>query len=104
MAHFHCPPQRRPRHSRERAHESQQSVVGKRRLSAAIAALMRQSGEAFVQALGIKDPLRALDLGCGDGTTAIPLAQLGADVLGVDIARNLVDAGNRRAAQQVSID
>jgi ubiquinone/menaquinone biosynthesis C-methylase UbiE len=64
-----------------------------------IAALMRQSGEDLVQSLGITTPLRALDLGCGDGTTAVPLAQMGADVVGIDIARNLVDAGNRRAAE-----
>ena len=64
-----------------------------------IAALMRQSGEAVVKSLGITTPLRALDLGCGDGTTAVPLARLGADVVGIDIARNLVEAGNRRAAQ-----
>ena len=63
-----------------------------------IAALMRQSGEALVESLGITAPLRVLDLGCGDGTTALPLAQLGADVVGIDIARNLVEAGNRRAA------
>jgi ubiquinone/menaquinone biosynthesis C-methylase UbiE len=62
-----------------------------------IAALMRQSGEAVVKSLGITPPLRALDLGCGDGTTAVPLAQLGAEVVGIDIARNLVDAGNKRA-------
>jgi len=65
----------------------------------AIASLMRESGEAFVQSLGVTPPLRALDLGCGDGTTAIPLAQLGAEVVGIDIARNLVEAGNRRAAE-----
>ena len=41
--------------------------------------------------------LKVLDLGCGDGTTALPAARLGAEVLGVDIARNLVDAGNKRA-------
>jgi len=64
-----------------------------------IAAFMRQSGEAVVKSLEVKPPLRALDLGCGDGTTAIPLAQLGAEVTGIDIARNLVDAGKRRAAQ-----
>ena len=64
----------------------------------AIAALMRDSGEAIVRSLGVVPPLRALDLGCGDGTTALPLAQLGASVLGVDIAANLVAAGNRRAA------
>jgi ubiquinone/menaquinone biosynthesis C-methylase UbiE len=64
-----------------------------------IAALMRQSGEAVVQSLEITTPLRALDLGCGDGTTAVPLAQLGAEVVGIDIAQHLVDAGNERAAE-----
>ena len=64
-----------------------------------IAAFMRESGEAVVKSIGITPPLRVLDLGCGDGTTAIPLALLGADVVGIDIARNLVDAGNRRAMQ-----
>ena len=65
----------------------------------AIAALMRQSGEAVVKSLAITTPLRVLDLGCGDGTTAVPLARLGADVVGIDIAKNLVDAGNKRAAE-----
>jgi ubiquinone/menaquinone biosynthesis C-methylase UbiE len=62
-----------------------------------IAQSMRGSGEAFVRTLGIKEGMKVLDLGCGDGTTAIPKAMLGADVLGVDIAKNLVEAGNRRA-------
>jgi len=65
-----------------------------------IAALMRESGEALVKSLGITPPLRVLDLGCGDGTTAVPLARAGAEVLGIDIARNLVDAGNKRAAEE----
>jgi SAM-dependent methyltransferase len=65
-----------------------------------IAASMRESGEALVRTLGIKSGLTVLDLGCGDGTTAVPAAKLGADVLGVDIARNLVEAGNRRAQQE----
>ena len=64
-----------------------------------IAALMRQSGEAVVRSLGITPPIRVLDLGCGDGTTAVPLARLGADVVGIDIAKNLVDAGNKRARE-----
>lgn len=62
-----------------------------------LAATMRESGEALVQALGLQKGQKVLDLGCGDGTTAVPAAQLGADVLGLDIARNLVAAGNRRA-------
>ena len=64
---------------------------------ARIAESMRDSGEALVEQLGITEGLKILDLGCGDGTTALPAARLGADVLGVDIARNLVKAGNRRA-------
>ena len=65
----------------------------------AIAAFMRESGETVVESLGVTPPLRALDLGCGDGTTAVPLARLGAEVTGIDIARNLVAAGNKRAAE-----
>ncbi len=64
-----------------------------------IAATMRGSGDALVAKLGLKAGQRVLDLGCGDGTTAIPAAKRGADVLGVDIARNLVEAGNRRARE-----
>ena len=64
-----------------------------------VASAMRGSGEALVRELGVGPGLRVLDLGCGDGTTALPAAQLGAEVLGVDIARNLVEAGNRRAQE-----
>jgi SAM-dependent methyltransferase len=64
-----------------------------------IAAFMRQCGEAVVDSLKIKPPLRALDLGSGDGTTAVPMARAGADVTGIDIADNLVAAGNKRAAE-----
>jgi len=62
-----------------------------------IAASMRESGDALVAGLGITSGLKVLDLGCGDGTTALPAARLGADVLGVDIASNLVAAGTARA-------
>ena len=65
-----------------------------------IAQSMRESGEALVGGLGITRDLKVLDLGCGDGTTALPEAKLGADVLGVDIARNLVEAGNKRAMEE----
>jgi ubiquinone/menaquinone biosynthesis C-methylase UbiE len=64
-----------------------------------IAAFMRQSGEAFIQSMTIMPPLRVLDLGCGDGTTAIPLARMGACVTGIDIASNRVEAGKKRAAE-----
>jgi SAM-dependent methyltransferase len=65
-----------------------------------IAESMRESGQALVKGFGITKGLKILDLGCGDGTTALPEARLGADVLGVDIAKNLVDAGNKRAQEQ----
>jgi SAM-dependent methyltransferase len=62
-----------------------------------IAESMRESGAALVADLGVGEGMRVLDLGCGDGTTAIPAARSGADVLGVDIASNLVAAGKARA-------
>jgi SAM-dependent methyltransferase len=62
-----------------------------------IAQTMRESGESLIAQLGVTPGLRVLDLGCGDGTTAIPMARRGAKVLGVDIAKNLVTAGNLRA-------
>jgi SAM-dependent methyltransferase len=64
-----------------------------------IASTMRESGEELVGKLGVSEGMKVLDLGCGDGTTAVPEAQAGADVLGVDIASNLVAAGNARAKQ-----
>ena len=65
-----------------------------------IAEAMRGSGAALVEKIGITKDLKILDLGCGDGTTAIPAARLGANVLGVDIARNLVEAGNNRIREE----
>ncbi len=64
-----------------------------------IAAGMRESGETMVKTFGIRPGYKVLDLGCGDGTTALPAARHGAQVLGVDIASNLVAAGNKRAAE-----
>lgn len=65
-----------------------------------IAALMRQSGEEFIDSLHVVSTDRVLDLGCGDGTTAIPAALTGAEVVGIDIARNLVEAGRERVAER----
>lgn len=62
-----------------------------------IAATMRESGDQLVESLAIRPGMKVLDLGCGDGTTAVPAAERGAQVLGVDIAENLVAAGNSRA-------
>lgn len=65
-----------------------------------LAQTMRESGTELVEKLGISAGMNVLDLGCGDGTTAIPAARLGAEVLGVDIAQNLVNAGNKRIQQE----
>jgi cyclopropane fatty-acyl-phospholipid synthase-like methyltransferase len=65
-----------------------------------LAATMRQSGDELVDGLGVTEGMDVLDLGCGDGTTALPAATRGANVLGVDIAANLVAAGNARAAER----
>jgi ubiquinone/menaquinone biosynthesis C-methylase UbiE len=65
-----------------------------------IAQSMRESGEALVSTLRITRNMRVLELGCGDGTTAVPIARLGATVQGVDIASNLVEAGKKRASQE----
>jgi ubiquinone/menaquinone biosynthesis C-methylase UbiE len=62
-----------------------------------IARAMRTSGADLVDRLGLSPAARVLDVGCGDGTTALPAARHAKEVVGVDIARNLVVAGNRRA-------
>ncbi len=61
---------------------------------------MRESGKKLIEQIEIRQGMDMLDLGCGDGTTAIPAAKSGANVLGVDIASNLVTAGNLRAQQE----
>ena len=65
-----------------------------------IASTMRESGENLVLQFSIAKGMKVLDVGCGDGTTAIPMARLGAEVTGVDIARNLVKAGNARVKNE----
>ncbi len=62
-----------------------------------IAQAMRQSADELIEAVGVEEGMKVLDLGCGDGNTAIPAAKRGADVIGVDIASNLVEAARRRA-------
>jgi len=62
-----------------------------------IAESMRESGEALVKDFRIKRGFEVWDVGCGDGTTAISAAKHGEEVLGVYLARNIIDAGNQRA-------
>jgi ubiquinone/menaquinone biosynthesis C-methylase UbiE len=64
-----------------------------------IADTMRESGDALVESVGVTKGMRVLEVGGGDGTTALPSARRGADVLVVDISRPLVEAGNRRARE-----
>ena len=82
-------------------HESEQSVVGKRRLSPKSPPSCVSPARRSLQSMAITPPLRVLDLGCGDGTTAIPLARTGAEVTGIDIARNLVEAGKNELRKRV---
>ena len=67
-----------------------------------IAESMRESGETLVKSFGIRKGLKVLDLGCGDGTTALPAARLGADVLGVDIAMPETDVQWKKASRIAS--
>lgn len=65
-----------------------------------LAETMRDSADQLVERLGIMPGMKVLDLACGDGGTALPMARRGADVLGVDIARNLVAAAQARVAAE----
>ena len=65
-----------------------------------IADTMRESGEALVRG-GIHERTQRLDLGAATHDS-VAEAKLGTDVTGIDIARNLVEAGNKRAAEQGS--
>src|SRR5689334_3193592 len=62
-----------------------------------IAETMRESGEEVVESLEVAEGMDVIDVGSGDGTTAVPAARRGANVLGVDISEPLVEAGNARA-------
>ena len=93
--HLGCPPPR----DRVHVYEVPNKALWEKCDFTRIAATMLESGEALVKSFGITKGLKVLDLGCGDGVTALPAAALGADVLGVDIAENLVEAGNKRARE-----
>ena len=54
----------------------------------------------FVERIGIQPGAKVLDVACGTGNTAIPAAKRGAAVTGVDIASNLLEQANRRAASE----
>lgn len=54
-------------------------------------------GREFVSRLGIGPAMRVLDVACGTGNTALAEARAGAEVIGVDIADNLIDQARARA-------
>jgi SAM-dependent methyltransferase len=65
-----------------------------------VAKTVAGSAEAFIARLDIPPGARVLDVACGTGNTAIPLARRGAVVTGVDIATNLLAQARERAAQE----
>jgi ubiquinone/menaquinone biosynthesis C-methylase UbiE len=54
----------------------------------------------FVDRLAISRGMRVLDVACGTGNLAIPVARTGAIVVGVDIATNLLAQARERAARE----
>jgi SAM-dependent methyltransferase len=65
-----------------------------------IARYSAEEAENFVERLHLKPSLEVLDVACGTGNLAIPAARLGAKVIGVDIATNLLEQARVRAASE----
>lgn len=57
----------------------------------------------FMDQLHIEPGISILDVGCGAGQIAIPAAQLGAKVTGIDLASNLIEQARERA-QSVNLE
>jgi SAM-dependent methyltransferase len=58
----------------------------------------------FLSSLAVEPGTRMLDVACGAGQIAIPAAQAGAKVTGVDIASNLIEQARARAkAENVDV-
>jgi SAM-dependent methyltransferase len=65
-----------------------------------VAKTIAADAEAFVARLAIPKGAHVLDVACGTGNLAIPLARRGAVVTGVDIAPNLIAQARERAAAE----
>jgi SAM-dependent methyltransferase len=65
-----------------------------------LAKVIQGCAEEFVDRLGLAAGDRVLDVACGSGNLAIPAAQAGAIVTGVDIAINLVEQARERAKSE----
>ena len=56
--------------------------------------------ESFVARLELEPGARVLDLACGTGSVTIPLPRRGAVVTGLDMAPNLLEEAQARAARE----
>ncbi len=65
-----------------------------------IAKLNAREGEGFIQRLNLKPGTKVLDVACGTGNQSIPSARAGAEVIGLDIAPNLLEQARKRAADE----
>jgi SAM-dependent methyltransferase len=65
-----------------------------------VARTVSAGAEAFIDGLNIPPGTRVLDIACGTGNTALPLARRGCIVTGVDIAPNLLEQARARAAAE----
>jgi SAM-dependent methyltransferase len=65
-----------------------------------IARLNSQGAEDFVNRINLKPGTRVLDVACGTGNQSIPAARTGAQVIGLDIAPNLLEQARERAQSE----
>lgn len=65
-----------------------------------IAKSIELGAEEFVARLGVMPGMKVLDVACGTGNTALPAARDGGDVVGIDIAPNLIEQAIARAAAE----
>lgn len=62
-----------------------------------IARYYATEAEKFIEGLNLKPGMRVLDVACGTGNTTLPAARAGADVIGMDLAPNLVEQARENA-------
>ncbi|HEY0306720.1 MAG TPA: class I SAM-dependent methyltransferase [Acidobacteriaceae bacterium] len=65
-----------------------------------VAKTISAGAESFVGSLNVPSGAHVLDVACGTGNLAIPLARQGAIVTGVDIATNLLEQARERSAAE----
>src|SRR4051794_34855949 len=65
-----------------------------------IARSIEQGAVDLIDRLGIGPGMKVLDVACGTGNIALPSARDGADVIGIDIAENLIEQAKANAARE----